>query len=338
MNKQVHEYFRILLMDARRTAPIPKAADRGFRAVAIGNFDGGHRGHAALVEAARAMAARHAPGRPFECLALTFDPHPRQLFRPDQPLFRLTPGPLRNQALARIGFDGAVVVTFDRDFAALSAEAFIADVLVARLGVDAVIVGADFHFGQGRRGTPAMLQQAGEKNGFVVALVPPVQTVDGEVISSTAIRQALAAGDVPRANAMLGYPYEILGTVIHGAKRGRELGYRTANIALEPGNDLAQGIYAVTAALADGRRIDGVASYGRRPQFDNGPPLLEVHLFEFSREIYGETLAVQFHARLRGEAKFDSLEALLAQMARDCEAARAVLAALPEVLPQISKA
>ena len=325
-------------MDARMAPPIPKTANNGFRAVAIGNFDGGHRGHAALVAAARSLAARKTPGRPLECLALTFDPHPRQLFQPDQPMFRLTPGPLRNHALARIGFDGAVVVAFDRDFAALSAEAFIADILIARLAVDAVIVGQDVHFGEGRRGTPAMLQQAGDEHGFAVVLVPPVETSDGEVISSTAIRLALGAGDVPRANAMLGYPYEIAGVIIHGAKRGRELGYRTANIALEPGNGLAHGIYAVTAHLPDGVRINGVASYGRRPQFDNGPPLLEVHLFDFAREIYGETLSVQFHARLRGEAKFDSLEALLAQMARDCDAARALLAAVPEVLPQNAKA
>ncbi len=161
MNKQVHECFRILLMDARMAPPIPKTANNGFRAVAIGNFDGGHRGHAALVAAARSLAARKTPGRPLECLALTFDPHLASLFQPDQPMFRLTPGPLRNHALARIGFDGAVVVAFDRDFAALSAEAFIADILIARLAVDACDRGPGFPFWPWAAWHARMLQQAG---------------------------------------------------------------------------------------------------------------------------------------------------------------------------------
>lgn len=311
-----------------------KAPGTLYRVLAIGNFDGAHRGHAALVAAARALAAARAPGRPVQCLAMTFDPHPRALFRPDVPIFRLTMPEQRVEALAGIGFDGMALVNFTREFAALSAERFIADVLLGQLQADAVVVGADFHFGQGRKGTPDLLVAEGKRLGFDVQLVPALALPDGTVISSTAIREALAAGDVPRANAMLGRPYSIAGMVIHGAKRGRELGYRTANIALAPDNGLAYGIYAVSARLG-GETLQGVASYGRRPQFDNGPPLLEVHLFDFAREIYGEQLAVSFHARLRGEAKFDSLEALLAQMARDCDAARTVLAG---VLPQNAKA
>ncbi|WP_284179366.1 bifunctional riboflavin kinase/FAD synthetase [Rhabdaerophilum sp. SD176] len=328
----------MLSADAQSAAKtgIPAPGDR-FRVVAIGNFDGAHLGHAALVEAGRTLAGEKAPGRPVECVALTFDPHPRALFQPGQLLFRLTAPEDRAAALLGIGFDAAAIIAFDRAFASLSAEAFIADILLGALRADAVVVGEDFHFGQGRKGTPALLVTEGERLGFAVRLVRPVRHADGTTISSTAIREALAAGDIPRANAMLGRPYAVAGEVIHGAKRGREIGYRTANIALDPGNALAYGIYAVTAAL-DGEPLRGVASYGRRPHFDNGPPLLEVHLFDFSRDIYGSRLAVAFHARLRGEAKFDSLEALLAQMARDCKAARAILDSSTGVLPQRGKA
>ncbi|MCZ8182815.1 MAG: bifunctional riboflavin kinase/FAD synthetase [Beijerinckiaceae bacterium] len=305
--------------------------------MAIGNFDGAHLGHAALVQAGRALAGERAPGRPVECVALTFDPHPRALFQPGQPLFRLTAPEDRAAALSGIGFDAAAIIAFDRAFASLSAEAFIADILLGVLRADAVVVGEDFHFGQGRKGTPALLVAEGERLGFAVRLVGPVRLTDGTIISSTAIREALATGDIPRANAMLGRPYALAGEVIHGAKRGREIGYRTANLALDPGNALAYGIYAVAAEL-DGEALRGVASFGRRPHFDNGPPLLEVHLFDFSREIYGQTLRVAFRARLRGEAKFDSLEALLAQMALDCAEARAILDAASGVLPQSGKA
>ncbi|MCZ8375398.1 MAG: bifunctional riboflavin kinase/FAD synthetase [Beijerinckiaceae bacterium] len=313
------------------------APDGRFRIVAIGNFDGAHLGHAALVQAGRALAGEKAPARPVECVALTFDPHPRAFFQPDQPLFRLTAPEDRVAALAGIGFDAAAIIAFDRAFSSLSAEAFITDILLGALGAEAVIVGEDFHFGQGRKGTPSLLVAEGARLGFAVRLVGPVRHADGTIISSTAIREALAAGDIPRANAMLGRPYALAGEVIHGAKRGREIGYRTANIALDPGNALAHGIYAVTAEL-EGEALRGVASFGRRPHFDNGPPLLEVHLFDFSHDIYGSRLAVAFHARLRGEAKFDSLEALLVQMARDCEEARGILDASTGVLPQRGKA
>ncbi len=285
-----------------------------------------------MASAGRVLAQAHAQGRPIEVVAMTFDPHPREFFQPGQPMFRLTPPEDRPAALARIGFDAAVVITFDQAFSSLTAKAFIEDILLGRLQANAVVVGEDFHFGRGREGTPDLLVSEGLRHGFAVQLVGPVRHADGTIISSTAIREALAAGDVPRANAMMGEPYSLSSEVIHGAKRGRELGYRTANLALDPGNRLAHGIYAVTAEL-EGERLQGVASFGKRPQFDNGPPLLEVHLFDFDREIYGQSLRVAFHARLRGEAKFESLDALLAQMALDCAEARAILAALQEGLP-----
>ena len=331
MNKQSPEKFPISRLSLSKSTPARTSLDPVYRVVAIGNFDGVHRGHAALVAVGRALALAHADGRSAEVLAMTFDPHPREFFQPGQPLFRLTPPEDRPAALARIGFDAAVIVAFDQAFASLTAEAFIEDILLGRIQADAVVVGEDFHFGQGRKGTPDLLVREGQRRGFAVQLVGPVRHDDGSIISSTAIREALAAGDIPRANAMIGTPYALSGEVIHGAKRGRELGYRTANLVLEPGNRLAHGIYAVAAEL-EGEALQGVASFGRRPQFDNGPPLLEVHLFDFSREIYGQTLRVAFHARLRGEAKFDSLEALLAQMARDCAEARAILGAAPEIL------
>lgn len=291
------------------------------RAVAIGNFDGAHRGHASVAAAAR--AANGTPG--LEVVALTFEPHPRRFFQPEKPFFRLTQPELRAEALGRIGFDGVVVLPFDAVLAGLSHEDFVREILLERLGAEVVAVGADFHFGKGRGGTPDYLAAAGARLGFRVALVPPLTLADGTVISSSEIRLALGAGDLARANAMLGYPYAIAGEVIHGAKRGRELNYPTANIALDAANGLAHGIYAVRAHVG-GQAHAGVASFGRRPQFDNGAPLLEVHLFDFAGDLYGQVMRVDFHAYLRGEAKFESLAALIAQMDRDSAEARAILA------------
>jgi riboflavin kinase/FMN adenylyltransferase len=299
----------------------PPAPSARSRAVAIGNFDGAHRGHAAVAAAARAAAG---PG-PAEILALTFEPHPRRFFQPDRPFFRLTQPELRAESLAGIGFDGAVILPFGRALADLSAGDFVREILVARLGAAAVAVGEDFHFGKGRAGTPDFLVAEGARHGFRVALVPPLRDAEGGVISSSAIRAALAAGDLARANRLIGHAYTIEGAVIHGAKRGRDLGYPTANIALDPGCGLAHGIYAVRAS-GPGRRFDGVASFGRRPQFDNGAPLLEVHLLDFAGDLYGQRLRVAFHAYLRAEARFESLEALIAQMDQDRDAARRLLA------------
>jgi riboflavin kinase/FMN adenylyltransferase len=298
------------------------------RAVAIGNFDGAHLGHAAVAAQARAEALRLRPGERVEVFALTFEPHPRRFFQPERPLFRLTPCALRGEALGRIGFDGIVILPFDHALADLPAERFVKGILADRLAANVIAVGADFHFGKGRAGTPDFLVREAARLGIAVSLVEPLAMADGAIISSSAIREALAAGDVARANAMLGYPFLMIGTVIHGAKRGRELNYPTANIALDPDCGLAHGIYAVRAVL-EGQSVNGVASFGRRPHFDNGAPLLEVHLFDFAGDLYGKTLRVGFHAYLRGEAKFESLDALIAQMDRDSAEARRILAASP---------
>lgn len=296
----------------------PRPAGRA-RIVAIGNFDGAHLGHAAVARAARALGGEGA-----EIVALTFEPHPRAFFQPERPFFRLGQPEHRAALLGRIGFDAAVVLPFTAAFAALSPEAFVNEVLIKRLGATGVVVGEDFHFGKGRAGTPEFLRQSGARHGFAVRFVTPFRDAKGEVIGSSAIRAALAAGEIARANAMLGYPFAITGEVIHGEKRGRDLGYPTANIRPEPGFGLAHGIYAVEA-IVGGHIHPGVASYGRRPQFDNGAPLLETHLFDFKGDLYGQTMTVRFIGYIRPEAKFDSLDALIARMDIDSREAREIL-------------
>jgi riboflavin kinase/FMN adenylyltransferase len=288
--------------------------------VAIGNFDGVHRGHRAVIDEARARA--HASRVP--SLALTFEPHPRSFFRPEQPLFRLTPEPAKLRLLAAAGVDGAVVMHFGAELAALSAEAFVADVLVGRLAIAGVVVGADFHFGKGRAGTPDFLKAEGVRRGFAVSLVAQV-AVAGKPLSSGLIRAALGEGDVRAATALLGHTWFVEGMVTQGAKRGRALGFPTANIALDPASGLKHGIYAVRVQL-DGAGRDAVASFGRRPQFDNGAPVLELFLFDFDRDLYGRALTVEFVDFIRPEMKFDSVDALVAEMKRDVEKARRLLA------------
>jgi riboflavin kinase / FMN adenylyltransferase len=292
--------------------------------LAIGNFDGAHRGHRSVAAAARALAANLSQAGPV--IALTFEPHPREFFQPDQRVFRLTPAEDRARRLALIGFDALALLTFDAGLAAMSAEAFITQLMVDKLHAAAVVVGEDFHFGKGRAGTPAFLAEAGSRHGLLVQFVAPFRDEEGEIVSSSAIRAALSAGDLAKANRMLGYSYSVSGTVIHGAKRGRELGYPTANIALSPGNGLRHGIYAVRMEI-DGEPRAGVASFGRRPMFDNGAPLLEVFVIDYAGDLYGKRVTVSFEAFLRGEARFDSLEALIRQMDADQAAARRILAA-----------
>lgn len=308
--------------------PVP-AALRGAVA-AIGNFDGVHRGHGALVAAVRDEA--RVGGRP--AVALTFEPHPRAFFRPEAPMFRLT-GPHAKEILfSRSGLDGLIVRRFDAHLAGTGARAFVMDWLRDDLGLSGVVVGHDFHFGRAREGTPAILQDLCREAGLTCRLVDPVALPgEGEAISSSKIRSALAQGDVARANALLGYRWFVMGSVRHGDKRGRTLGYPTANIALGD-CDLAHGIYAVRIGLPDGTVKDGVASYGRRPTFDDGAPLLEVNLFDFSGDLYGQELAVEVVGYIRGEEKFDSAEALIAQMHLDSEEARRMLASdtCPSVL------
>jgi riboflavin kinase/FMN adenylyltransferase len=291
--------------------------------VAIGNFDGIHRGHVAVIRRAEALAERLE--RP--CAVLTFEPHPSDYFRGPGTIFRLTPKNAKVEALRRLGIDGMIIVTFDAALAALEQADFVAEVLVRRLNVAAVVAGYDFHFGAGRKGTPAFLRAEGERLGFVVDivdLVPSSSEADRIAASSTAIRAALEAGEVERAATWLGHPFAIVGEVVAGAKLGRQLGFPTANIVPDPSCRLRHGIYAVRAAV-EGRSFDAVASFGRRPTIDNGPPLLEVFLFDFSGNLYGKTIEVSFLAWIRAEEKFDSLAALKAQIADDCSRAKAIL-------------
>ncbi len=304
---------------AEGIAPLPP--ELGRPVLAIGNFDGVHRGHRAVIDAALRLGRRL--GRP--TAALTFEPHPRTFFSPKTAPFRLTPGPEKLAALRESGLDGAVILPFDAGFAALTADDFVETVLKARFDVSGVVVGYDFHFGRNRAGSPAFLQQSGARLGFEVEVVQPMLD-SGDPVSSTAIRNALASGQVGHAAHMLGRPWRVTATVIHGDKRGRVLGFPTANLRLPAGTQLARGIYAVRVHL-DGRSLDAVASYGRRPTFDNGAELLEVFIFDFSGDLYGRELAVSFHNYLRPELKFDGVEALVAQMHQDSAAARALLAA-----------
>jgi riboflavin kinase / FMN adenylyltransferase len=292
---------------------------------AIGNFDGLHLGHRAVIERAVAVAReRTAPSA-----ILTFEPHPADFFAARPVAFRLTPAREKAEICARLGLDGIVFIRFDASLAAMSADEFVEKILVARLGVAAVVVGWDFHFGKGRSGSPATLAEAGRRHGFAVDIVAKVESGAGEaagVVSSSAIRKALEQGDVVAAARGLGRNYLVNGQVISGQRLGRALGVPTANIALEPTNRLAHGIYAVVAQV-DGHAHPAVASFGTRPTVDDGAPLLEVHLLDFDGDLYGREMQVEFVERIRDERKFDSLPSLAAEMGRDKERARAILAA-----------
>ena len=303
----------------REDEPVP-AALRG--AVAgIGNFDGVHRGHRALVAAVRAAADE--TGVP--AAILTFEPHPRAYFAPDKPMFRLTGVAAREIVFRRLGLDGVIVRRFDAGLAGTGARDFVDRLLRDDLGLSGVVVGHDFHFGRGREGTPAMLAALCAEVGLSCRIVAPVALgTEADPVSSSAIRRALAEGEVARANALLGYRWFVIAAVRHGDKRGRTLGYPTANLALSD-CALAHGIYAVRVRLPDGTMRDGVASYGRRPTFDNGAPLLEVNLFGFAGDLYGQEIAVELVGFIRGEERFSSAEALIARMDIDSAEARAML-------------
>jgi riboflavin kinase/FMN adenylyltransferase len=295
--------------------------------VAMGNFDGVHRGHRAVIGAAIARARRL--GRP--AAALTFDPPPRAFFMPEQPLFRLADETNKIRLLAATGLDGSIILTFDAALAGLTAQEFVKHVLVDRYAVAGVAVGFNFHFGRNRGGSPAFLAGAGAEHGFAVDIVPAVAD-GGERVSSGKIRAALAEGDVAAAAAQLGHPWFVSGTVIPGDRRGRLLGYPTANLRLDPGCALRHGIYSVRVGVG-GRRLGGVASFGRRPTFDNGPPLLEVFLFDFSEDLYGRSIDVAFISWIRPELKFDSVDDLTRQMDADSAKARQALAAAGDAFP-----
>jgi riboflavin kinase / FMN adenylyltransferase len=288
-------------------------------AVAIGNFDGVHVGHQALLDRARDWARLH--DRP--ALLLTFEPHPKRYFRPDEPLFRLTPPALKAKRTAAAGIDAIVSWPFDAVLAALTAEAFCADLLGGALGAAHVVTGQDFRFGNGRGGDAAGLARLGASNGFSTQAIAPVMA-DGRPVSSTRIRDLIAVGDIAATNSLLGWEWSLTATVQHGDKRGRELGYPTANLHLDPSIRLAHGIYAVRATV-DGVTRHAVASHGRRPTFDGGVPKLEVHVFDFAGDLYGRDMEVAFVGYIRPELKFDGLAPLIAQMDRDSAEARRLL-------------
>jgi len=298
--------------------PVPERL-RG-AVVAIGNFDGVHRGHQSVLDRVKAMAAE----RGVAALALTFEPHPRTFFRPETPVFRLTPAPVKAELMAALGLNGVVEVGFDRDLAAMTAEEFVDRLLVERLGVGAAVVGYDFHFGRNRSGSPDALTAFGADKGFDVEIVAPAGEND-LVWSASGAREMLAGGRVEDATRILGYHWFVIGTVQHGDKRGRNLGYPTANIALSSETALMHGVYAVRLHV-EGIAYDGAANFGRRPQFDNGPVLLEVYCLDSSPDLYGKTVEVEFIAFIRPEQRFDSVEALVERMHIDVEVVRGRLA------------
>ena len=299
--------------------------------VAIGNFDGVHRGHRAVIGAALKRA--RALGR--KAAALTFTPHPRLFLRPQETLFQLSSERDKLRLLAATGLDGAIVMTFDAALAATPAEDFVTKILAGALGIGGAAIGFDFHFGKNRGGSPAFLAAQGEHLGIAVDIVPPLED-EGTPVSSGSVRAALAAGRVVEAAELLGAPWFVSGDVIHGDKRGRELGYPTANLRLDPSCGLKHGIYAVRVDIA-GKRHDGVASFGRRPMFDDGAPLLEVFLFDFDGDLYGRTIDVAFIGWIRHEQKFESIEALKQHMAADAAQARDALKRAGKAFPLLGE-
>ncbi len=291
--------------------------------IALGNFDGFHAGHQAVV----GRAVRHARDEERPAIVATFDPHPVRHFRPDAAPFRLTSLDQRAELFAAAGADAMLVLPFDAALAATSAEDFITDLLLDRFGAAGVVTGADFVFGNRRGGNVVTLAEFARRRGFFTEMVAPVDDA-AEVISSSRIRAALVAGDPAAAARLLTRPFAVRGVVQHGDKNGRKLGYPTANLDMGDYLRPRYGIYAVTGRLADGTVLRGAANLGIRPSFDPPKELLEPHFFDFSGDLYGQTIDVAFHAFIRPEAKFASLSALTAQMAQDCAAADQALSAM----------
>jgi len=291
-------------------------------ALAIGNFDGVHRGHQAVLKVARDAA--HTSGSPSG--VMTFEPHPRQFFQPDRPLFRLTPEPLKLRLFEALNLDLAVVLAFDKALSSRPARTFVEDILVGGLGVSHVVTGSDFHFGKGRDGNPDVLREFGTELGFGVTIVDPQGSGD-EVYSSTQVRESLRQGNPQAAADILGYWWRMSGKVTGGDKRGHGLGFPTANIAVPDGFDLKHGIYAVRV-YAKGARFDGASYLGTRPSFDNGKPVIETFLFDFSDDLYGQDIELEFIEFLRDDGKFESPQGLVEQMQADCDKARAALASV----------
>ena len=305
-------------LDHRDPVPTPL---RG-AVIALGNYDGFHRGHQAV--AGEAIRWAQAEGRP--SIIATFDPHPVRFFRPDVPPFRLTTLEQRQELYLAAGATAMLVFHFDAELAGTSAEDFIRTILIERFGAHGVVTGGDFTFGKGAKGNVDLLRDLGGELGLQSRVVAAV-TAGEEVVSSSRVRQALRDGDPQLAAQLLTRPFAIRGIVEHGDKRGRTIGYPTANLAIDHYLRPKYGIYAVTGRiLATGQALKGAANIGIRPQFEPPKELLEPYFFDFSGDLYGQEIEVAFHHFLRGEAKFDSLEALIEQMDRDCAEARRLLA------------
>ena len=292
--------------------------------VAIGNFDGVHRGHQAVLQTAVKLAELAG----VSATVLTFEPHPRTVFVPHAPVPRLTPAPCKAELIEHLGFNCVVEHKFDRDFASTNAIDFVEKTLMETLGASHVVTGYDFHFGKGREGSPQFLAANGERLGFATTIVQAFNDEGGSVVSSSRIRECLAQGEIAEANGLLGYAYRYSGVVQKGKQIGRTLNYPTANLMMPAESTLKHGIYAVRAKLADGTLHDGVASYGRRPTFDNGEALLETFIFDFEGDLYDQELTIYLYGWIRGEEKFGSVEALIVQMDKDSMEARAMLSAL----------
>jgi riboflavin kinase/FMN adenylyltransferase len=289
--------------------------------VALGNFDGFHKGHQAVV--ARAVSRARAEGRPV--LVATFDPHPVRHFKPDLPPFRLTSLDQRQRLFEAAGADAMIVFRFDGELANVTAPDFVTDHLASRIGAAGVVTGEDFTFGKGRGGDVEQLKFLGRANRMSVDAVAPVAE-GGEAVSSSRIRAALQAGDCETATRLLTRPFAIEGVVEHGDKRGRTIGYPTANLSLGPYLRPRYGIYAVRGRLAGGRVLDGAANLGVRPTFEPPKELLEPYFFDFSGDLYGQAVEVELISFIRPERKFESLDALKAQMDGDCREAALRLA------------
>jgi riboflavin kinase/FMN adenylyltransferase len=305
--------------DARQ--PLPQA----FRGaiIALGNFDGFHLGHQAVARAAVEWA--RAEDRP--AIIATFDPHPVRHFQPGAPPFRLTTLDQREELFADAGADAMLVFAFDAAMAATTAEQFVRDLLVERLGAAGVVTGEDFTFGKARGGNVGVLAELGGSMDLRTRAVGPV-LLGSEVVSSSRIRDALGQGDCATAARLMTRPFAIRGPVQHGDKVGRTIGFPTANLALGSYLRPRYGIYAVTARLADGRVLRGAANIGIRPTFDPPKELLEPHFFDFSGDLYDQTIEVAFHHFLRGEWKFDSIDAMMVQIGKDCDEAKQRLSEL----------
>jgi riboflavin kinase/FMN adenylyltransferase len=296
-------------------APLPAALRGGV--VAIGNFDGVHVGHQDLLRRARARA----DARGIALVVLTFTPHPRRFFRPDCPPFLITPPSIQTERLKKCGVDGVVQVRFDRALSLLSPEAFITEILTERLRASDIVVGDDFHFGHDRAGSVDTLRAA----GFSVLAVPLFIDAHGQAVSSTRVRGCLEEANLARAAELLGWQWFIRGLVVHGDARGRTLGYPTANIWLHDTVAPAHGIYAGWVTGPHLPRHRAAIALGRRPMFAVDQTLCEAHLLDFSGDLYDQILDIELVAKLRDESRFDSLEALIAQMKKDCDLAKELL-------------